>query len=76
MVTSWQSMCPMCGESAFVGLGYPHYHYTLHCETCGTIWTMTELEVYELSFPDAETICIVNKLMKLSCEMAKEGDPK
>lgn len=76
MVTSWQNTCPSCGENAFVGLGYPHYRYTLHCKTCGTVWTMTDLEVYELSFPDAETISIVNKLMELSYKLAMGGEQK
>jgi uncharacterized Zn finger protein len=72
MVTAWQSMCPNCGETVFVGLGYPYFQYTLHCEQCGVVWTMTELEVYELSHPSKETVDIVNKLMELSYKLAME----
>jgi hypothetical protein len=69
MVKPWQSTCPMCGESAFIHLRYPYF---LHCETCGAEWTMGELEIYELSHPDKETIMIVNQLMKLAFDMAME----
>lgn len=72
MVTVWQAMCPNCGESAWIRLGYPYYQYTLCCETCGTTWTMSELEVYELSHPSQETRDIVNKIMDLAFEMAME----
>lgn len=76
MVTSWQSMCPVCSESAFIGLGHPYYQYTLHCKTCGKVWTMTDLEIYELSHPTKETCDIVNKLMELSYKLAMEDDQK
>jgi hypothetical protein len=33
---------------------------------------MTDSEIYELSHPSQETIDIVNKLMKLSYELAME----
>lgn len=65
-------LCPNCGERAFIGLGQPYYKYTFHCEICNTQWTMTDSEIYELSHPSQEIIDIVNKVMKLSYELAVE----
>jgi hypothetical protein len=72
-VEPWHSLCPNCGENVWVGVGMQYPDYTNHCNICDTIWTTTDLEIYELSHPDQITIDIVNKLMQLSFEMAMEG---
>ena len=64
----WQVMCPFCGENIFTGVKI----YTAYCEICNTEWTMTDLEIYDLSFPDPEIMEIVNELMKLSYKLAME----
>ena len=65
----WQCMCPECGENIYIGIDP---YYIGRCDKCGTRWTLGELEVYEMSHPSKETIEIVNKLMKLSRDIAME----
>lgn len=63
---SWHSMCPSCGENVFTGV---KNNFIAYCNKCKTTWTMTELEIYDLSHPSKEVIDIVNKMKKLSFEL-------
>jgi hypothetical protein len=65
-------LCPQCGETVYIGLGHPNYRYTLNCDVCNTTWTMTELEIYELSFPSETTKRIVKELNKISYALATD----
>lgn len=66
---SWHGMCPGCGENIFTGV---NSGTECRCNKCGVVWTMTELETYELSHPDEETKRIVNMAMKVSRDLAME----
>ena len=65
----WHGMCPTCGENVFTGV---RNSFTAYCDKCGVIWTMTDLEIYNLSHPSPEVVDIVNKLMELSYKLAME----
>ena len=65
-------LCPNCGETCFISIGSDTYY--LHCETCDYEWTMTESEIYDLSFPSPIVKEIVKKLNALAYKMAMELD--
>ena len=69
MVKPWQAMCPSCGENAYIGVDN---YFIARCDKCGTRWTMSELEIYELTHPDKETQQIVDMIMDLAYHMATE----
>lgn len=62
-------MCPKCGETVFTGV---NSRYEGRCDKCGTTWTLTELEIYEISHPDEETTKIVGMAMRISHDLARK----